>query len=188
MLSAWRDRGEAGSGMTIGVAIVFPMLVITVMVLQTVADSARIEQNLQATANRAAQTASLCCHRTDRAYETARASLATAERAGAFNKLFCNNDLLADSVVVFEDVGGGVVARGGSTVASDTVGYYLGPDAFGNYLGPGPPVPPAGRVHVYLRCSVPPQILGSFALGVFDTERTVVATATIDPHRSRTGT
>ena len=69
--------------MTVGVAIVFPMLVITVMVLQTVADSARIEQTLQATANRAAQTASLCCHRTGRAYETARAGIAAAERRQA---------------------------------------------------------------------------------------------------------
>ena len=174
MLTRWRNRGETGSGMTIGVAILFPMLVIIIMVLQHVADSSRIEQSLQATANRAARAASLCCHSTggsDGAHAVVEASLRAAERDNAYNRVFCNNDLVADSTVVFEYLDG------------RTVSY---PDANGNDPAPRA-VPPAGMVHVYLECSVPPQLLGNYALPVFDTKRTVVGTATIDPYRFRSG-
>ena len=165
MLNTGGRRGEAGSGMTIGVAILFPMLVVTVMVLELVADSARIEQSLQATANRAARVASLCCYRTDDAHGAARASIAAAERDNAYNRVRCNNDFVTDSRVVFEDAYGGIVAAA--------------PDAA---------VPPGGSVHVYLRCTVAPQLLGGFALGVLDAERTVAATASIDPYRHRRDT
>ena len=178
MLTRWRNRGETGSGMTIGVAILFPMLVIIVMVLQHVADSSRIEQSLQATANRAARAASLCCYSTggsDGAHAVVEASLRAAERDNAYNRVFCNNDLVADSTVVFEYLDGRTVSYPDANVRY--------PDANGNY----PAVPPAGMVHVYLECSVPPQLLGNFALPVFDTKRTVVGTATIDPYRFRSG-
>ena len=167
MLRARRGRGEAGSGTTIGVAVLFPMLVIVVMVLQFVADSARIEQSLQATANRTARTASLCCYHTGGthgAQEVAEAAIRAAERDNAYNRVHCNNDLVADSAVVFEDVDGGIVAAVDGTA-----------------------VPPGGTVHVYLTCAVPPQILGGFAMPVFDAERTVAATAVIDPYRYRPG-
>ena len=165
-----RRRGEDGSGMTIAVAILFPMLVTVVMVLEFVTDSARIEQSLQATANRAARTASLCCYRTGDAQQAAKAVIAAAERDAALNRVRCNNDLAADSLVVFEDAAGGVVA-----VAEDADGDF-------------PPVPPAGIVHVYLRCVVPPQLLGGSTLGIFDAQRTVAGAATVDPYRSRPGT
>ena len=172
MLTTWRNRGEAGSGMTIGVAILFPMLVATIMLLQLVAESSRIEQSLQAAANRSAFTASLCCYYTggqNGAHDVARASIRAAQSDNAYSRVLCNNDLVADSTVLFEDVNGDLVA-------SD-------PDANGNY----PAVPPGGMVHVYLRCSVPPQILGGFALPGLDTERTALGTATIDPYRFRPG-
>lgn len=168
MLNRW--RGEDGSGMTVGVAILFPIMVIVVMVLELVVDSGRVEQSLQATANRAAHTASLCCLRTDGAQQAALAVLAAAERDAAFNRVRCNNDLAADSAVVFEDADGGIVAG-----AADGAGVH-------------PPVPPAGIVHVYLRCVVPPQILGGLTLGIFDAERTVAGAASVDPYRHRPGT
>ena len=164
-VTAPRGRGEAGSGMTIGVAILFPMLVVTVMVLQVVADSARVEQALQATANRTAQTASLCCYHTDDAESVAQAGIAAAEQSNAYNRVRCNNNLVADSAVVFEGLNGDIIE-------SD----------------PDTPVPPAGLVHVYMTCTIPPLLLGGFVLGVFDAERTVVGTATIDPYRNRPDT
>ena len=188
MLTTWRRRDEAGSGMTIAVAIVFPMLVMIVMVLQFVADSARIEQNLQATANRTAQTASLCCYRTGGAYKVARASIEAAAMASAYNRVRCNNNLVNDSTVVFEDVNGTIVKSFSDTDFRDNAGNYTQADADGGPTVPaGDPVPPAGLVHVYLECSVPPQLLGNFALPIFDTKRTIVGTASIDPYRYRAG-
>ena len=64
MLSSRRGRGEAGSGMVIGVAIIFPMLMFVIVALQMLSDSARIEQGIQSSANRAARTAALCCYYT----------------------------------------------------------------------------------------------------------------------------
>ena len=159
--------------MTIAVAILFPALVIVVMALELVTDTGRVEQSLQATANRAAHTASLCCYRTGGphgAQQVAEAVIAAAARDGAYNRVRCNNDLAADSTVVFEDPHGRIVS-------SD-------PDADGVYA----PVPPAGIVHVYLRCVTPPQILGGFALGIFNAERTVAGSASVDPYRHRHGT
>ena len=168
MLKRHRRLGEAGSGMVIGVAIMFPMLVVVIMVLQVVADSSRIEQALQATANRTARTASLCCHNTggqNGAEAVAKASLEAAQADNAYNRVRCNNDLAGDSAVVFQDVGGGIVT----------------PD-------PATAVPPGGTVHVFVTCAVPPQLLGGFVLPLFDAARTVVGTATIDPFRHRTST
>ncbi len=170
MLKRRGRLGEAGSGMVIGVAIVFPMLVVVIMVLQVVADSSRIEQALQATANRTARTASLCCHNTggqNGAEAVAKASLQAAQADNAYNRVRCNNDLADDEYheIVFQDVGGGIVTPGPDTA-----------------------VPPGGTVHVFLTCAVPPQLLGGFVLPLFDAARTVVGTATIDPFRHRTAT
>ncbi|MDE0652610.1 MAG: hypothetical protein OXI26_03055 [bacterium] len=168
MLKRRGRPGEAGSGMVIGVAIMFPMLVVVIMVLQVVADSSRIEQALQATANRTARTASLCCHNTggqNGAEAVAKASLQAAQADNAYNRVRCNNDLAGDSDVVFQDVDGGIVTPGPYTA-----------------------VPPGGTVHVFLTCAVPPQLLGGFVLPLFDAARTVVGTATIDPFRHRTAT
>ena len=43
----------------------FPMLMVVIILIQMLSDSTRSEQALQATANRAARTASLCCYRID---------------------------------------------------------------------------------------------------------------------------
>jgi len=167
MLSRWNRRGEAGSGMAIGVAIVFPMLMLVIVSLNLLTETSRIEQNLQATANRAARTASLCCYATGGtggAASVVEASLAAAESVNAYNRVFCNNDFVGDSRTVFIGVGGHEVA-----------------------IDPNNPVPPGGTVYVFLRCRIPPQNLGGFALPGLEIDRRIVGTATIDPYRHRAG-
>ena len=164
MLSRRADRGEAGSGMAIGVAITFPMLMLVIVSINLLTETSRIEQNLQATANRAARTASLCCHGTDGAVAVVEASLAAAESVNAHNRVFCNNDFVGDSRTVFIDVGGQEVP-----------------------VDPGNAVPPGGTVWVFLTCRVPPQNLGGSALPGLEFDRRVVGTAAIDPYRSRAG-
>ena len=167
MLSRRHRRDEAGSGMVIGVAILFPMLMLIVVALQALSDSARIEQGIQSSANRAARAASLCCHRTggpDGATAVAEASLRAAVSADAYNRIHCNNDVVADSRVVFINVGGGQVAA-----------------------DPNNPVPPGGTVHVFVTCQLPPQVLGGFGLPGLSVTRSTEGVATIDPYRHRTG-
>lgn len=165
MLNRRGAPGEAGSGMAIGVAIIFPMLMLVIVCLNMLAETSRSEQNLQATANRAARTASLCCYFTGGADEVVKSSLTSAESVNAYNRVFCNNDFVGDSRTVFIGVGGQEVA-----IASDTA------------------VPPGGTVYVFLRCVIPPQNLGGFAWPGLDVERRIVGTATIDPYRFRAGT
>ena len=80
-----RARGDqSGSGTAIGVAIIFPMLVLVIVALRMLSDSARIEQGIQASANRAARAASLCCYYTggpNGAEAVVQASLRAAETA-----------------------------------------------------------------------------------------------------------
>ena len=114
--------GETGSGTAIGVTILFPALMLVIVSLQMLSDSARIEQALQAAANRAARTASLCCYHTGGphgAEAVVEASLRASESANVFNRIFCTNDVVADSAVVFLDVSG-------SHVPND-------PDSSGNF-------------------------------------------------------
>ena len=109
MLTRWRCRGQTGSGMAIGVAMIFPMLMLVIVSLQMLTETSRIEQALQATANRAARTASLCCYLTggpDGAEEVVHASLRSAESVNAYNRVFCNNDFVGDSSTIFIDVNG----------------------------------------------------------------------------------
>ena len=172
VLTTWRGRDEAGSGMTIGVTIMFPVLMLVIMLLQLISESSRIEQSLQATANRAALTAALCCYHTggpNSAQEVVEASLRAAESANAYNQVLCNNDFVGDSTVLFIDVSGEAVPTE--------------PDPDGVYSA----VPPGGTVYVFLKCVIPPQALGGFGLPVFGAERTVVATASVDPYRYRVG-
>lgn len=67
------------------------------------------------------------------------AGLEAAQADNAYNRVRCNNDLAADSTIVFEDVDGTIIL----------------PD-------PDTAVPPGGTVHVFLTCAVPPQLLGGF--------------------------
>ena len=165
-------RGETGSGSVIGVAILFPALMIVVVAIQMLSDSARIEQGIQAAANRAARTASLCCFYTggpDGAEQVAQASLRGAESANNYNQVLCNNDFAGTSEVIFIDVDGDHVPNTA--------------DAGGNYRA----VPPGGTVHVFVTCRVPSQILGGFGFPGLDAERKSVAVATVDPYRFRSG-
>ena len=157
-------RGEHGSGTAIGVAMTFPMLMLVIILIQMLSDSTRSEQALQATANRAARTASLCCYRidgADGAVATVRAGLESVTTTGARNRIFCNNDMAGTARVVFIDVDGSEVTTG--------------------------PVPAGGTAYVFLTCRIPPQIIGGFGIPALDAERLLVGAATIDPYRSRSG-
>ena len=158
--------------MTIGVAIMFPALMLIIVLLQMLSESSRMEQALQATANRVAHTASLCCYYTggpNGAQEVVHASLRSAESANANNRVLCNNDFVGDSTAMFTDIRGDVVTD---------------PDPNDDIY---PAVPPGGMVHVFLTCVIPPQILGGFGLPGLEAERTVVGAATVDPYRFRAG-
>ena len=157
-----RHRGEHGSGTAIGVAMMFPLLMLVIILIRIFSDSTRSEQALQAAANRAARTAALCCYQIDGtggAVEVVRSGLENVTNTAASNRIFCTNDLAGDAIVVFIDVSGDAVSTG--------------------------PVPPGGTVYVFLTCRVPPQIIGGFGLPALDAERRLVGTATIDPFRSR---
>ena len=167
MLTRWRCRGETGSGMAIGVAMIYPMLMLVIVSLQMLTESSRIEQALQATANRAASTASLCCYATggpDGAEEVVHASLRAAESVSAYNRVFCNNDFVGDSSTIFIDVNGDEVP-----------------------VDPDQAVPPGGTVYVFLRCVIPPQNLGGYGFPGLNVERRIVGTASVDPYRFRAG-
>ena len=160
----YRYRGEHGSGTAIGVAMMFPMLMLVIVLIRMLSDSTRSEQALQATANRTARVAALCCYRVDGddgAVATVRAGLANVTSTAAANRIFCSNDLAADANVVFIDVDGDEVTTG--------------------------PVPPGGTAYVFLTCRIPPQIIGGFGIPGLDAERLLVGVATIDPFRSRSG-
>ena len=163
---------QSGSGTAIGVAIMFPMLMTLIVVIQMLSESARIEQSIQAAANRAARAASLCCYYTggdDGGAAVAHASLQASVSADAYNRIHCNNDVVGSSVVAFIDVAG-------NHVRNDT-------DSRGNLR----PVPPGGTVHVIVTCQIPPQALGGFGIPGLDVERRVEGVATIDPYRYRHG-
>ena len=165
MGKSFRQRCEAGSGTAIGVAILFPALMLMIVLLSALADSVRIEQALQAAANRAARTAAICCQNIDGdngALAVVRASLESMEEANVFNSVFCNNDLVGDANIVFTDVDDNEVAAGSNNS-----------------------VPPAGTVYVFLRCRIPPKLLGGFGVPYFSAERLLVGVATLDPYRSR---
>ena len=159
-----RRRGERGSGTAIGVAMMFPMLMLVIILIRIFSDSTRSEQALQAAANRAARAAALCCYQidgNDGAVEVVRAGLKSVTNTAAGNRIFCTNDLAGDTNVVFIDVYGDAVTTG--------------------------PVPPGGTVYVFLTCRVPPQVIGGFGIAALDAERLLVGTATVDPFRSRSG-
>ena len=162
-----RRRGQGGSGSVIGVAILFPALMLVIVALQMFSASARIEQGIQAAANRAARTASLCCYHTggpQGAENVARASLQAAAAANAFNQVLCNNDFVGSSEVIFIDVDDSHIPN-----LADTA------------------VPPGGTVYVFVTCQIPPQALGGFGFPGFSAERRAVGVASIDPYRHRPG-
>lgn len=153
---------QRGSGTAIGVAIMFPMLMLVIVAIQALTESSRLEQAVQSAANRAARTASLCCYHTDDAEMAAKASLAAAAGANAFNRVHCDNDIDDEASVVFAGPGGVDVAA-----------------------APDQPVPPGGTVYVFVRCVLPRQQLGAYGLPGVNAERRAVGAASIDPHRHR---
>lgn len=157
-------RDQAGSGTAIGVAVLFTPLMLLIVSLSMLTGSARIEQALQTSANRAARSAALCCHHTGDAEAVVRASLAAAARAAALNRIVCNNDFVGDSRTVFIDVNG-------NSVPNDAVSA----------------VPSGGTAYVELTCRVPAEVLGGVGFPGFEVERRAVGVAAIDPFRSRSG-
>ena len=167
MLTRGSGRGETGSGTAIGVAMMFPALMLVIVSLSMLTGSARIEQALQSAANRAARVASLCCHHTggpNGAEEVVQAALTAAGSAAATNRILCNNDLAGDSRVFFSDVNG--------------VDVLVDADAV---------VPPGGTVLVHLTCKIPPEVLGGVGFPGLDVERTAIGVASVDPFRARSG-
>ena len=164
MLSGPRGRDETGSGTAIGVAILFVPLMGVIVALSMLTGSARVEQALQSTANRAARTASLCCHHTGGAEAVVHAALQAAERAAAGNRIVCSNDLVGESRIWFTDVEGNDVP-----IEAEAV------------------VPPGGTVSVLLACRVPPEVLGGVGFPGLEVERRALGVASIDPFRARSG-
>ena len=167
MLSPRAHLGERGSGTAIGVAVMFPMLMLVIVAVSMLSDSARTEQALQAAADRAAHTASLCCFHTGGpmgAEAVAKASLEAAHEEHARSRISCSNDFLGDSTVRFVDVGDNRVD-----------------------VDPASAVPPGGTVYVHLRCDIPPQALGGFGWPGLNVRRTALGVASVDPYRFRPG-
>ena len=166
-----RRRGEGGSGTAIGVAILFPVLMLVIITVSLLSESGRFDQSLQNAANRAARTAALCCHYTggtDGAAEVMQATLAATAGAAAANRILCNNDFVGDAAIVFVDVNGNEVPVGRD--ANNPKAYV---------------VPPGGTVYVFVTCRVPPEIMGGFGFPGLDVQRRAVGVAVVDPFRSR---
>ena len=167
MLKRWHRRDDAGSGTAIGVAILFPVLMLLIVSLSMLSESARIDQTLQSAANRIAQSAALCCHFTggpEGAQAVVDAALASTHDAASSNFVLCNNDVVSDSSFVVVDVTGNDV-----DIAADAR------------------VPPGGTVYVFMKCRLRPQDLGGYGFPGLNVERTAVGIATVDPYRSRSG-
>lgn len=180
MLTSRKD--QRGSGTAIGVAIMFPMLMLVIVAIQALTESSRLEQAVQSSANRAARTASLCCYGTYDAGEAAAASLAAAADANASNRVHCNNDVVGDASVVFTGPGGADLPGAAVEFNNATTGSRVDTSQ-----GQDQPVPPGGTVYVFVRCVLPPQQLGAYGLPGLDVERRAVGTAAIDPYRHRPG-
>lgn len=161
-----RPRDESGSGTAIGVAILFPALMLVIVTLQGITYASRTELALQTVADRAAHTASLCCLRVDEARRVSSVSIDANVGQFVSDRLNCTNDVAGDAAIRFRDVSGSVVPE---------------LDADGNPSL----VPPGGTVTVHALCELSRQHLGpSFVLGS-GVSRRAFGVATIDPYRHR---
>ena len=156
---------RAGSGTAIGTAVMFPMLMLVIVIIEAVVPVAGTEMLMSTAANRAARSASLCCLHVDEATEAAKDSLRLLQDGVGNQQAHCVNDLADDASVVFLTVERTPVAAA--------------PD------DPNPRVPPGGQVAVTVSCRVAASNVGTFWVGVADLTRLVVATASIDPYRHR---
>ncbi len=175
--AAVRRGGEAGSGTAIGVAVIFPMLMLVIMAINAMTSAARSEQALQAAADRAAQAATVCCAHVAEAGAAARLSLARFQLTLLERNVECFNDVSSDATVWVEDVDGLV--------------WWLPSDGTVVHERDGPvgpvPVPVGGSAWVRVHCDLAPRGLGSerASLLTLGSERIAVGRAVIDPYRSR---
>ena len=158
-----KRRDSRGSGTAIGVAIIFPMLMILIVSLDAVITSSRTSQAMQAAADRAAQTAALCCLHVADAHEAVTESVVWLEQTKPYLNVACLNSMSNDANVYFEDVDGNEV--------SDSNRENL--------------VPPGGMVRVRLTCRLAPRALGPVRILTFRAEHSALSTAVIDPYRHR---
>lgn len=157
--------GESGSGTAIGVAVIYPMLIVVIVALHAIVTASRTEHSLQASADRAARAASLCCEQVADAHRRAKDSLAGGPAA-----LGCVNDAATEAGIFFYDVTGAEV-----TPPPD-------PDAVG---AARPPVPRGGTVQVHVACTLPTSVWGRMFAGPAGVQRHAVGLAVVDPYRGR---
>ena len=151
-------KDESGSGTAIGIAILFPVLMLLIMSLQSLIDASFSGQVLSRTANRVARTASLCCHTTKQVETVVKTSLIEAERIHSQKGIYCTNDLAADSDLLILDTN-----EQETPVHQDQA------------------VPSGGTVFVLARCHLSAGFIG---LKVWQSP---VGSAIIDPYRARRG-
>ena len=157
-----RRRGSRGSGTAIGVAVIFPMLMILIVSLDAIITSSRTSQAMQSAADRAAQTAALCCLHVDDAAKAVTDSMDLFEQTRPYLNVACLNDISGSAQVLFEDVEGNEVVEGSGNV-----------------------VPAGGVVRVRLTCRLAPRALGPVRILTFRAEHNALSTAVIDPYRHR---
>lgn len=158
---------ESGSGTAIGVAIIFPLLLLVIVALQGIAFATRTEQALQVAADRAAHTASLCCLHVSDANRAAQLSITSQASPARLRRLECANDVAGDAIVHFRDVTSAEVP------ALDPVSGI--PNI----------VPNGGLVSVYVSCRLPPERVGVSSLLGANATRSAIGFATLDPGRHR---
>lgn len=174
----YRGRGEAGSGTAIGVAVIYPMLILVIVVVHAIIDAARTEYSLQTAADRAARAASLCCERVGypSPEEGAEGGAVAVAKHRVEEALSSAGHECAAAAKEETDVY--VFDFGGTQVTEP-------PDP----LRPGAKpalVPPGGTVQVHVTCTLPAGTWGSrWIVGPAGVQRHAVGRAVIDPFRQR---
>lgn len=172
------DDRQAGSGTAIGVAVIFPALMLVIVSLQALADASTSEQALQTAANRAARVASLCCNmiedRNDGAAKAASDALKQLGTGVGIQKVDCVNEDLGDPDYAWIDFS----EPSGRSIAAGAPDMLLG-------SGGNTEVPRGGQVTVVVRCELAASNLGRFVVGSSEVVRTGIGTASIDPYRDR---
>ncbi len=170
----------SGSGTAIGVAVMFPMLMLVIVALQAITSATRTEQMLQAAVDRAAHSASMCC-------ELAQDAIAMAESAISLaGRRLCTNDVVDDSTISIVDAENNslesLLPTQDEIAAMRFAQWYL----YVTYGGAqSQTVPVGGQVRVAMSCRLRPSQLGVTALPDAVVERRVVGVATIGPFHWR---
>lgn len=173
---------EAGSGTAIGVAVIFPMLMLVIVALHAITTATRTEQALQSAVDRAAHAASLCCYRTGAAYAMALSALEPVGRK------MCANDLLVQSRISILDVEGNIVLRPQLVETTPPHNPFFNPsieDQIARLAATPDLVPLGGQVRVAVSCRLKSAQLGATGLRGLTAERSAIGIASIDPYRWR---